>query len=177
MKSLFVLIALCFLTNTFAALDMKPGLWKVMVKVKTDGKETNIQEQMQKAMAQMPAEKKAKMMEMMAKMNTGTGISPNGDLQLCYSKAMLENEQSIIDQKDINGKDSGCKTTISEKTSKKIVAKFDCKNGAKGVSVWNITSSTSFTGNVKTDNKGKKSEINHTGEFVSSDCGTIKPRL
>lgn len=172
MKSLLIILSLSFFANAYAALDMKTGLWKVQVKVNNGGKEMNLQDEMQKALAKVPPEQKKKMMEMMGKMNTGAGIGENGDLQVCYNTAMLGNEASILNQ----NKDKKCDTKIKEKSSKKFVADFTCTDGTKGTATWIVNSQTSYTGTVKAEKAGKKTEINHQGQFVSKDCGNIKPR-
>lgn len=173
MKKILLILTALSMSSSFAALDMKTGLWKVEVKVNNGGKEVNLQSEMQKALAKMPPERKKQMMEMMAKMNTGAGMSENGDLQVCYNEKMLGNEASMLQQ----NKDKKCDTKIKEKSSKKFVAEFNCTDGTKGTATWNVTSQTSYSGNVKAEKAGKITEINHQGQFVSKDCGKIKPRL
>lgn len=154
---------------SFASLDMKPGLWSMAMVIKSDGKEINPTEQMQKAMANMPEEQKKKMTEMMARMNTGIG--KNGETQVCYSKKMIENPELL-------GKntDQKCDTKLLTNNSKTVKSSFKCNDGTSGDATWDIKTSETLTGlvNVK-DPKGKKSQINYNGKFLKADCGSVKP--
>lgn len=151
-----------------AAVNIKPGLWKINMIVNADGKEMNPAAQMQKAMANMPPERKKMMMEMMSKMNSG--MSPDGGMQVCYTKKSLEKPEALAQKQDKN-----CKTTIVTQTPTKVVTNFKCENGSSGDGTFTMKDSESYLGVMNLDNKGKKSTIKYEGKFVSADCGSVKP--
>lgn len=161
------------LSSTFAnaALNMKPGLWKVGMMIESDGKKFDPTAQMKASLAKMPEAQKKQMMDMMAKQ--GAGISANGDTQVCYTKAMIDKPESFQKQQEMK-----CDTKIIKNTSSEVSTNFKCEDGTTGDSKWSVTSPEKMTGlvNVK-DPKGKLSKINYTGSFVKADCGAVKPAI
>lgn len=169
MKSLlFVLV----FASPFAhsALNMKPGLWGLDMKVLHNGKEFNPAAEMQKAMAKMPEAQRKKMMEMMGE-KANVGVGKNGETEVCYSKKILENPESL-------GNQSGqkCDTKVVTQTADKVVTKFKCEDGSSGDASWTFSSPVNMTGLVNlVDPKGRASQINYKGKFIKADCGKIKP--
>jgi hypothetical protein len=170
MKSLFVTLMLVS-PLAYSALDMKPGLWKVDMVIKTNGKEIRPQTEMQKAIAKMPEAKRKQMLEMMGEVQPS--IDPNGGTKVCYSKAMLEKPESIGQQAA-----KKCTTKLVTNKPKKVVTNFKCEDGTKGDATWSVKNSKSYTGLVNiVSAKGEKSEINYKADFVTEDCGKVKPIL
>lgn len=171
MKYLFYLLFLAT-TTSWAALNMKPGLWSLDTKISTNGKEIDPSGQMREAMAKMPEAQRNKMMEVLGqkgKMQFGQ----TGDAQVCYSKKMIENPTSF-DQKQ----NQKCSSKIITNTSKKIVSQFKCENGSSGEGTWSLESSEKMNGvvNMKAAS-GKTSQVKYHGTFLKADCGKIAPLL
>lgn len=164
----FLLGLLISSPGAWAALNMKPGLWKVDMRVTSDGKTVNPSETMKNAMAKMPEADKKKMMDMMGKMDTGVG--PNGETNICYSK-------KAIDKPETMGRPSpDCKTTLVTNTGNKVVSNFTCKDGTTGDAIWDLKSPENMMGKINVrDPKGKNSEITYDGKFIQADCGKVKP--
>jgi len=170
MKYLLVFFML-HTTFAYSALNMKPGLWKVKMVMKSDGKEIDASSEMQKAMAKMPEAQKKKMMEMMGKMKSG--IAQDGGMQVCYSKAVLDTPENLSKQKDQNKK---CDTKVVTQTPSKVVTNFKCEDGTIGDGTWKVVSPSAYNGVMNiTSPKGEKSQINYTAKFLTPDCGKVKP--
>lgn len=170
MKNIILGIAALFLTTdpSFAALNMKPGLWEIKTKINSGSGETDPMAQMRKSMDQMSPEQRKQMEAAMAKQ----GMSPSGNgAKVCYTPELLKNNESVMNQKD-----SKCKSNVTQKTAKKTAVEFNCENGSKGTGEWNFVSDKQYSGTVKvTDAKGALSQIHHDARFVSNDCGDVKP--
>ena len=170
MRSLFVTLLLVS-PLAYSALDIKPGLWKVDMVIKANGKEIKPQTEMQKAIDRMPEAKRKQMLEMMGEVQAMP--DPNAGTKICYSQAMLEKPESIGHQEAKN-----CTTQIVTNKPKKVVTNFKCEDGTKGDATWSVKNSKSYTGLVNImPAKGEKSEINYKADFVTDDCGKVKPIL
>lgn len=170
MKVLFFALVLAS-PLAHSALNMKPGLWGLNMKIIQNGKEFNPAAEMQKALAKMPEAQRKKMMEMMGD-KASVGVGKDGETQVCYTKKMLEKPDSLGEQS------RKCDTKIITQTSTKVVTSFKCEDGSSGDGTWTMNSSENMTGlmNVK-DPRGKTSQINYKGKFIKSDCGKIKPAI
>lgn len=170
MKSLFIILMLAS-PLAYSALDIKPGLWKVEMVIKTNGKEIKPQTEMQKAIAKMPEAKRKQMLEMMGELQPA--VDPNAGTKVCFSKAMLEKPESIGQQEA-----KKCTTKVVTNKPKKVVTNFKCEDGTKGDATWSVKNSKSYTGLVNiVSAKREKSEINYKADFVTEDCGKVKPIL
>lgn len=157
-------------SNAFAALDMRPGLWAVEMIVKEDGKTLDMANEMKKAMAKMTPEQKKAMMD---KVGQNAGLGKDGKMQICYSKEMIENPEALVKRPKPN-----CKTNVIKDSKDEVVTNFKCPDGTSGNSNWSVTNSKSYKGLLHmVTQQGEPSDINYTGEFISGDCGKIKPVL
>lgn len=172
MKSIAIVVVATasLLSQSAFALDVKPGLWKMAMKMKSNGKEMDPSAQIKAAMAKMPEAQRKQMMVMMGKMHAG--ISEDGDIQVCYSKEMLAQNKFAMGK---NVK-TDCDTKIVTNTPKKVETEFTCKDGSKGKATFTTKNPQSYQGVLNMDSpKHGKSEINYSGTFVNADCGTVKP--
>jgi hypothetical protein len=166
-----LMIAVFFMTtNAFAGLNMSPGLWELDVKVKTKGQERDPRAEIQKALAKMAPEQRKKMESIMASM--GAGVSSDGAIKVCYSEEMIK-KNSLTPE----GKIKSCKTDVTTITPEKMITKFNCEDGTKGVATWNMESKEKLNGLVEMNKKGEDSTIRYKGKFVNKDCGAIRPVL
>lgn len=169
MKTLLITL-LMMSTGAHAALNMKPGLWEIDMTIKSNGKTINPVEEIQKTMATLPESEKAKMRQSLGQ---HARIENDGDLHTCYSKAMMDKPEALGEQKGVN-----CTTKLVSNTPSKVVSKFECKDGTKGDSVWNIKNPESYKGVVTvTDHEGEKSTITYLGKYLKEDCEGIKPAI
>lgn len=170
MKSLFVTLMLVS-PLAYSALDIKPGLWKVDMVIKTGGKEIKPQSEMQKAIAKMPEAKRKQMLEMMGEIKSETDA--NTGTQICYSKEMLEKPESLGKQES-----KKCTTKVVTNKPKKVVTNFKCEDGTTGDATWSVKNPKTYTGLVNiVSAKGEKSEITYKADFIGADCGKVKPIL
>ncbi len=174
MKTMILITAfLITIGSSQAALSIKPGLWSVQSKMKQDGKEYDPQAILKATLAKMTPEQKKQMEAMMAKMGKGGspfGVSSKG-IEVCYTPEMLKSESFLSQQ---NSKE--CTQEFPVKTSTHIVIKFKCANGMNGTGDWTVKDSAHYVGTMKINEKsGKKTDVNYQAEFVSANCGNVKP--
>jgi ribosome recycling factor len=178
--------------------DMAPGLWEHTIKMSGDAMTAQQQaqsEQMQKAMekmkeqmANMPADKREMMEKMMdqhgVKM-TDKGITTSNmqmqmtkdgtKLKVCVTKEDVERgEIPTRDQEK-------CTEKYTQVNAKTIKTTFECKGAMESHGEAQITfnDSKSYTGTstVYTTNDGKTMTMHseQSGQWLSNDCGDIKP--
>lgn len=152
-------------------MNMKPGLWEIKTKMKSaKGETTDPMAHMKEAMAKMPPAQRKQMEAMMAK--NGTVFGGEG-IKTCYTKESLNDDAALMNQKKGPSK---CTTKILEKSSSKTKMEFSCEDGSKGTGEWNFSGNEKYNGVMKlTTAKGQTSEILHDANFISSDCGNVKP--
>nr|BFD59922.1 DUF3617 domain-containing protein [Bdellovibrio sp. CKG001] len=170
MKHLLLTAALLTAASSAQAFDIKPGLWEAKMTLTLDGKVFDPMAEMNKALAQVPAEQRKQMEEMMAKSGSHMPITKDG-YRICYTADMLNNPKSVMDAT------KSCTTKVTTQTAKKISGTFDCpKEDAKGTFEWTAKSDTQYEGVMTGKNsKGKDTVIRYEGKFVSTDCGKVKP--
>jgi hypothetical protein len=164
----FLILSFIISGNALATFKMKPGLWKIKMEMNNAGKKENPFAQVEKAMANMPAEKKKMIMDMMAKQKVG--INSDGAMSFCYTAEMLNKPEKFIKKPD-----PSCNIKIITNTSSKIVTKFKCDGDSEGTSTMTVVDANNFNTLLEMTNKGKKSKIKSVGSFISSDCGQVKP--
>lgn len=172
-----VLLNLMFSLSANAALQMKPGKWRIQSTVSTEGKPAvDPMAKMREAMAKMTPEQKKQMEEMMGKMGHAGknqdskapkfGFDKDG-MTMCYTKEMLETGLDVKKKQEAQK----CKVSDHKRTDKSISMKFKCEDGSSGTTEWKLSDDTHMTGITKTQSaKGKKGEINFKAEFLTSKC-------
>lgn len=159
------------LAPAFASpIPIKPGLWNIQMKMKSDGKETDPQAKLNEAMAKLPADQRKMMAEMMKKQGIAAGTSGKG-FDVCYTKEMLDDASSL--SRDPEGK---CETSITSQSNEKILMDFKCKDGVTGKGEWKLDGKDKYKGHVAmTQKDGKQTELDQEGKFLKADCGDVKP--
>ena len=149
-------------TSAFAALDMKPGLWSVDMKVYDDNKTIDITEEMKKNVSQLKDH-----------MGKHASIGKDGKLQVCYSQKLLNSPEVLTASRQSN-----CKTDVVKDTPTLVSTRFKCDDGTSGNSNWTVKNAKTYHGKIHmvTPN-GEPTDIKYTGNFLSSDCGKIKPLI
>lgn len=175
-------------------LDMKPGLWEH--KFKLNGNPMGIQqeqvnqamEEMKKQMANMSPEQRKMMEDMMARQ--GVKMSDKG-IDIAAQGVHISKDgtvvKSCVTAEDIaNGAmpqaDENCEQKITQVSAKVFKVSYVCKgehpSQGEGQIVFqddkNYTGTTKFTTHI--NDKMETIEGTHSGKWLSSDCGNIKPQ-
>ena len=168
-----------FLAPATAQQKMRPGLWENSISMKSQsGQMEAAMAQAQKAMASLPAAQRKQMEQMMAAQGLGINVGPQGhSIKVCITP-----EQAAMDQ--IPQQD-GCTQKIQRVDANTMKVSFSCKGGqgdppTSGEGTVQFQSPTAYTGQFKiktTGVNGKPDQIDmaQKGQWLSSDCGTIKP--
>jgi hypothetical protein len=178
-------------------LDMQPGLWENSFNLTGDsGKELQAMqsdqmkqamEEMKKQLANMPPEQRKQMEAMMAQSgmkinedsisfeNDKVNISTDGSkVKQCVTKAE-------IDRGELPEDDENCKTTLTQISKNRFKSKHVCtgENPSHGESdiIFSSPKQYSGTGTMTqtVDGKSHTLEIVMSGNWISNDCGDIKP--
>jgi hypothetical protein len=160
-----------------SAQTMKAGLWDVNTRMKSaDGDMGQAMQQMQAAMASMPADQRKKMEEMMEKQGVRLGTSSNGALntKVCMSKEMVERNSFPINN---SGK---CTEKRGPLVNGKMKASFTCTNPpSSGDAEFTFKGDTAFAMKMDaTTTVGGKREnmsMESDARWLGADCGTLKP--
>ena len=157
-----------------SAQQLQPGLWDMTSKMSSSNSE--MQRAMALAQAQManlPPEQRKMMEEMMNKQ--GVGMSPGGGtaVRICLTREMVERDS-------IPGQQGNCQTTSSPRVGNTMKVSFSCTNpSSSGDGTVTFLSPSAYTSrvNVRSVQGGKTETLNieSSGQWVSADCGAIKP--
>lgn len=164
----FTCLFTCLASLNLYAMKLEPGLWKMKVEMKQNGKKFDPMAQMRAAMKDMPAEQRKQMEKMMKEQ--GMDMADTEELEQCYTKEMLDKVEFEIGDK------GECDAKVIEKSDKKYSAKMTCKDGSKGTVKMQAKSAKSYTGEMEMNNpNGMNFELDFSGNFISKDCGDVKP--
>jgi len=162
------------------AQSMKPGLWEINNNTQMggtmDGQRDQQMAQMQQQMANLPAEQRKMMEDMMAKqgIKMGAGSSPGAmSVQVCVTKEMAEKNEIPSAQGD-------CKNTVSPRTGNSMKFSFSCTTPpASGEGQVTFVSPESYTMkmavNTVVQGKPEKISMDGSGKWLAADCGSVKP--
>jgi hypothetical protein len=170
MKKTLFAAALIFPLSSFAALDIKPGLWTTKMTIEIAGQKIDPAMMMDTAFAIMSDEQKKKVQDMIAKSGHSMPKMDKDGAKTCWTADMLKDPNKVTETEE-------CKTTITSQTSKKVVGTFKCTEPeATGTFEWNAKSQTAYSAVMtgKTAD-GKSAIIRGEGKFLSADCGKLKP--
>ena len=167
-STVLIVIGCCF-AGSVAAQNMKPGLWEVTNKMSGGGADMA---QMQQQMANMPADQRRMMEEMMAKQGIKLGAGGVMSVKTCVTKEMAERE--------VPGHQGDCKYTSQQRSGNTTKVAFTCSNPpSKGETQVTYHSSESYSmkATVTTTVAGKPEThvTESSGKWLGSDCGSVKP--
>ena len=170
MKKTLFAAALILPLSSFAALDIKPGLWTTKMTIEIAGQKLDPAQMMDTAFALMSAEQKKKAQEMIAKSGHSLPKMDKDGAKTCFTAEMLKDPKQVAETQE-------CKTVLTTQTSKKLTGTFTCTEPeASGTFEWNAKSQTAYSGimNGKTAD-GKSAILRLDGKFLAADCGAVKP--
>lgn len=158
-------------------LKMLPGLWEHSFTMKSQGGQVEgAIAQMQQQMASLPPEQREMMAQMLAQQ--GVGMGPQGQsVKVCISK-----EEADLDSLP---RREGCTQTVQRVNASTVKVAFSCKGTrdeppSSGEGSLQFSSPKTYKGNfvVKTvvENKPEQLQMAQSGQWLSADCGALKPR-
>lgn len=175
-----LLLALLGAATWAQAQKLSPGLWENTMQMKSQNGEMDSQmAKMQAEMAKMPPDKRQMMESMMAQRGISMGApggtgSPGMSVRTCMSKEQAERGEPPDDDK------RQCKRESLSRSGSSIKFKVVCSNPpSTGEGEFTLTSDKSYSGKMTmtAQVKGKPTtmEMQHSGKWLSADCGDIKP--
>lgn len=175
--SMFLAMLAVMMTALPASADtpaIKPGLWQHQIKFQTESGELERQmEQVRQQLQQLPEAQR----QMMANMMKSQGLDFNFEKQefkTCLSKARAEEGQFSLSQ------NNDCRVTDRTEQDGNTVLSFSC-SGKQNTGSGTVTffSDEHYTGQSQTtteiNGKPEKMTIEHSGQWLGADCGSIKP--
>ena len=178
MKPLCALAVLAAATFTAgaSAQNLKPGLWEITNSMKSSsGEMEKAQAQAQQQMKNMPPEQRKMMEEAMAKhgMKMGAGGPGGTSVRMCMTKEMVE-------RNEIPAQKGDCKTTRQQRSGNTIKMAYTCTNPpSSGEGEYTVVSPEAYTTRMTmhSTSQGKPETINMngSGKWIATDCGSIKP--
>lgn len=156
------------------AQTMKPGLWEFKQTPRLDPARQAQMAQAQKAMENMPPERRAMIEQMMAKQ--GVNVSMAGGVVTV--KTCITPEQAARNFAPVSTQGS-CKQQ-SKRSGSVIQTHFVCTDPAsEGDSTVTLRGSEGFTNDVtvRTQRQGKTetTQISGEGRWLGADCGNVQP--
>jgi hypothetical protein len=160
---------------------LKPGLWESkVVKQVVDGRDTSAQmadagSKMQQAMANMPAEQRARM-EAMMKQHGGPTMGSDGSVKMCISPEEASQDRPVVDR------ERRCQPATITRAGNRTTFTINCSSNGTVTTGKGESTATGDTISSEVDMTTKKANgethVLHTEtamRFLGSDCGDVKP--
>lgn len=166
-----LLIGLAGLTQ---AQTMKPGLWEFKQTPQLDPARQAQLEQAQKAMENMPAERRAMIEQMMAQQ--GVSVNMAGGVitvKTCITREQAERNLAPVSQQ-------GNCTQDSKRDGNVIQTRFSCTDPAsEGTATLTLRGNESFTNEVhirhQRQGRTEVAQVRGEGRWLGADCGNVQP--
>lgn len=152
---------------------LRPGLWEIQASMKTQsGQMEAAMAELQKSMANMPAEQRKQMEQMLGNQGVGTAPGQAHTLRVCMTEQEL-NLQQIPTQ-------PGCTQSVKQVGGNTLAIQFSCTGKgdeppSSGSGTVNVQSPTRYSGQhqIKTTIDGKPEQMNMTQQarWIKADCG------
>lgn len=154
--------------------DMTPGLWQHSFSMSSqDGEMERAVKEMQKQLAEMPAEQRKMMEDMLAAQGIGFG-QDGTTFKVCLTKEQIE-------RGELAQTDEDCTQTVVEQSKNRYKFNFKCDSqpSVSGSGELHLINSKMYTGTAihttYTDGKKDVVTVTQSGKWLSADCGNIKP--
>ena len=158
-----------------SAQTMKPGLWEMKTKMNTNsGEMEKAMALAQKELAKMPADQRKMMEELMAQQGMKVDVSAGTtDIKLCLTPEMVARNEVAV-------QDGDCKQTMLPRVGNTLKFTVVCTqppSTGEGQITFVSPEAYTMTMQVKTPVNGKKETMamQASGQFLSTNCGSIKP--
>ena len=169
-----ITLLLAGLAGLSQAQTMKPGLWEMKSSTQLDPEQQAKVAQMQKAMENMPPERRKMMEDVMAKQGGGMSLAGGTMTQkACITKEQAERDLAPTDFR-------GNCTHDAKRSGNTIQTHFVCTNPAsEGDVTTTLRGSEGFRNDVtvRHERKGKMEtmKLSSEGRWLGADCGDIQP--
>jgi hypothetical protein len=164
------------------AQKLAPGLWEHSMTMKSsDPRMAEGMARMQQQMAAMPPEKRKQMEAMMAAQGLQMGAGTGAGGPAITAKFCLTPEQAARDEMPPPS-DGDCKQTQVQRSGNTLRMNFTCsgKRQITGEGEYTLESAKAHRGrtviNAQEGGKSTRMEMEHSGRWLSADCGAVKPR-
>jgi hypothetical protein len=168
-------------TGLASAQTMKPGLWEIATQMNGgSGEMADAMAKAQKQMESMPPEQRKMMQEMMAKrgIQMGSGGGGGMTIKVCMTQEMVDRNQ-VANHQSTNGQND-CTHTNSPRAGNTMQFSFVCtKPPSSGEGQVTFSSPEAYnmkmTSTSTMHGSPQKMEMQTSGHWLGSDCGTVKP--
>lgn len=172
--ALLLLAGLAGLAPITQAQTMKPGLWEFKQTPQLDPARKAQMEQAQKAMDNMPPERRAMVEQMMGKQ--GVSVNMAGGVitvKICVTKEQAERNLAPVNHP------GNCSQDV-KRSGNVIQTHFVCTDPAsEGDSIVTLRGSDSFTNEVsirhQRQGKTETTKVSGEGRWLGADCGDVQP--
>jgi Protein of unknown function (DUF3617) len=171
---IFAAVALGLWTPSAQAQKATPGLWEHTITMK-GGRMDAAMAQMQERLARMPPEQRKQFETMMASQGMGMVAGKPTTMRVCVTPEQAARDEVPLSQGD-------CTQTSRERNGRTMRIKFTCQGQRKGSGEAEFTfeSDKAHSGrmliNSVEDGKPVRMDIEHSGRWISANCGDVKPR-
>ncbi len=163
-----------------SAQTIKPGLWEIATQIAGgSGEMASAMAQAQKQLESMPPEQRKMMQDMMAKQGVQMGASSGGGMtvKICMTQEMVDRNEVSARQ---GAHQNDCTHTSSPRVGNTMNFSFVCATPpSSGEGQVTFTSSEAYSMKMTTAStvrgKPEKMEMQNTGRWLGTDCGTVKP--
>lgn len=153
------------------AQGMKPGLWEMTQKPQLDPATQAKMDQMQKQLANMPAEQRKMMEQMMSQRGVSMSSMAGGiiSVKTCISKEQAERHEMPVSE-------SGRCKHDTQRSGKTVKTHFVCTDPAsEGDGEFTFDSPEHYSNKLTIKRGDKLMTITGEARWLGSDCGDIKP--
>ena len=163
-----------------SAQSIKPGLWEFTTQMQdSSGKMAAAMAQAQKQMESMPPDQRKMMQDIMAKQGLQFGANASGmSVKVCMTQEMVDDNAMTKQRADDSGSD--CTHTNSPRSGNSMKFSYVCtKPPSSGEGLITFTSAEAYSMKMTTTSmvrgKPEKTDMQSTGRWLGSNCGSIKP--
>lgn len=176
-------VAACLLvgsTGLLSAQTIKPGLWEFTSQMQdSSGQMAAAMAEAQKQMQSMPPEQRKMMQDMMAKQGLQIGTTGGGmSVKMCMTQEMVDD--NALTKQRASDPGSDCTHTNSPRSGNSMKFSYVCtKPPSSGEGQITFTSAEAYSMKMTTTSmvrgKPEKTDMQSTGRWLGSNCGSIKP--
>jgi hypothetical protein len=162
--------ALTLSQTAMASLEIQPGLWKVSMKIRSEGQTIDPGKEIKKAMRELPQEEQVQLQETLEEV---AGMDEKGRVDVCYDAAhfkQIETTTVFNDQE--------CISQVVKRSNSRVISEFLCVDGTSGKTTWIVHNKKKYTGVVKvTSGDGEESELIYEGKFDRPVCEELEAEV
>ena len=172
----FFAAAIAFISLGAPAQTRAPGLWEHSVTMKSDdGAIDGAMAEMQKQMAAMTPEQRKQMEAAMAGRGIKMGATGGSSIKVCVTP------EEAAKPPEMRASAGQCTQKNMQRSGNTIKFKYECTQPpSAGEGEMTFVSDKAYTGRTTTETvvqgKPAKVEVQMSGKWLGSDCGSVKPQ-